>query len=185
VSDSFSLFLNGLELKRVDQFKYLGIILDENFSFHKYLKTLSLKTSRNIGMLIVFVISFLRLFQFIYYSFVHPYFLYCISVWSSTFSSVFESLQILQNKAMRILFNVNCRSTVRHLYGNYGVYSLDQLLLISISSFSHSRISVSGIFHYQFSNLHVKFSGIFQTNSQFHNYPTAHRSDFSCEICTI
>lgn len=174
VSDTFSLFLNGLELRRVDQFKYLGIILDENLSFHKYVKTLSLKISRNIGMLTRLCHFFPKaILKSIYYSFVHPYFLYCISVWASTFPSVFKSLQILQNKAMRILFNVDCRTSVRHLYGTSGIFSLDQLHLISISSICHD---------YQYSNLPVNFSGIFSTNSQFHNYPTTHRSDFSCEI---
>jgi len=43
--------LNGLELKRVGQFKYLGVILDENLSLYKHVKTLSLKISRNVGIL--------------------------------------------------------------------------------------------------------------------------------------
>ena len=40
-----------MELKRVDEFKYLGVILDENLSFHKHVKILSLKISQNIGIL--------------------------------------------------------------------------------------------------------------------------------------
>ena len=32
-TEQFSLFLNDRELKRIDQFKYLGIILDKNLSF--------------------------------------------------------------------------------------------------------------------------------------------------------
>ena len=101
--------LNGLELKRVDQFKYLGVILDENLSFHKHVKTLSLKISQNIGILSRFRYFFPKnILKSIYYSFVHPYFRYCISVWASAFPSVLKSLQILQNKAMRILFKVSC-----------------------------------------------------------------------------
>ena len=51
ISDGFSLLLSGLELKRVGQFKYLGVILDENLSLYKHVKTLSLKISRHIGIL--------------------------------------------------------------------------------------------------------------------------------------
>ena len=56
ISDGFSLLLNGLELKRVDQFKYLGVILDENLSFHKHVKTLSLKIPEVLVFYHVFVI---------------------------------------------------------------------------------------------------------------------------------
>ena len=143
------------------------------------MKTLSLKISRNIGIPSRFRYLFPKnILKAICYSFVHPYFLYCISVWASTFPSVFKSLQILQNKAMRILFNVEHGSSVRHLYGNSGIYSLDQLHTISISNICHD---------YLYNSLPSNFSGIFSTNSQFHNYPTTQIfmspcSDFSCEF---
>ena len=91
ISDGFSLLLNSLELKRVDQFKYLGVILDENLSFHKHVKTLSSKISLNIGILSCLHYFFPKnILKSTYYSFVHPYFLYCISIWASTFPSVFN-----------------------------------------------------------------------------------------------
>jgi len=93
--EQFSLYLNDRVLKRVDQFEYLGIILDENLSFHEHVKTMPLKIPRNIGIL-----SHLRHFfprdilKTIYFSFVNPYFLYCVSVWASNFPSTFKPLQI-------------------------------------------------------------------------------------------
>jgi len=43
--EQFSLYLNDRVLKRLDQFKYLGIIFDENLSFREHVKTVSLKIS--------------------------------------------------------------------------------------------------------------------------------------------
>ena len=54
---------------------------------------------------------------------------------------------------MRILFNVEHGSSVRHFYGNSGIYSLDQLHSISISNISHDYI---------YNSLPSNFSGIFQ-----------------------
>ena len=173
-TEQFSLYLNDRVLKRVDKFKYLGIILDENLSFREHVKTMSLKISRNVGILSRLRHVFPRnILKTIYFSFVNPYFLYCVSVWASTFPSTFQPLQTLQNKALRLMFNVNNRSSVSHLYGSSGFLSVHQHHFIAISNICHN---------YVFGQLSLNFPRLFPTNSQFHNYPTSHSSDFSFEI---
>ena len=173
-SDVFSLYLNNVELKRVQQFRYLGIIIDENLSFHEHVKIVSVKFSRKVGIMCrlrhVFPVNILKS---IYFSLVHPFFLYSVSVWASTFPSVYKPLQILQNKAIRILFQIDNRSSVTHLFGSVGIFSLHQLHFIAISQICHN---------YVFGQLASHFHGIFPLNSQRHSYPTSLRFNLSQEF---
>ena len=119
------------------------------------MKTMSLKISRNIGILSRLChFSPMDILKTIYFSFVIPHFLYCVYVWVSTFPSTFKHLQTQQNKALRLMFNVNNRSSVSHLYGSSGFFSVHQ----------HHFIAISNICH------------MFLDNFQIHNYPTTHSS---------
>jgi len=93
------------------------ILAYESLSFCKHMKTMSLKVLRNIQFFLVHAIFS--------QSFVNPNFLHCVSVWASTFPSTLKPLQILQNKALRLIFNINNRSRVRYLYGSSGFFSVD------------------------------------------------------------
>ena len=132
--EQFSLNQNDRVLKRVDQFKYLGIILNENLSFREHVKTMSLEIPRNIGILSRLRHFFPRdILKTIYFSFVNPYFLYCVSVCASTFPSMFKSLRILQNEALRLIFNINNRSSVSPLCGSSSFFSAHLNHFIAIS----------------------------------------------------
>ena len=121
---------------------------------------MSLKILKNIGIL-----SRLRHFfprghfkdNILFFSFVNPYFLYCVSVWASTFPSTFKPLQILQNKVPRLIFNINNISSVSHLYGSSGFFSVHQ----------HHFIGISNIcLNYVFGQLSLNF---LEYSRQIHN----------------
>ena len=115
--------------------------MDENLSFHEHVKRISLKISQNIGVLSRLRYFFLRdILKTIYFSFVNPYFFYCVSVWASTFPSTFKPLRIPQNKALRLIFNIKNRSSVSHLYGSPSFFSFHQHPLIAISNICHNYV---------------------------------------------
>ena len=73
-------------VKRSSSVKHLGTIIDENLSFKYQVKAITRIQSRNLGIIRklkhIFPSNVLRL---LYFSLIHPYILYCSSVWLGTF----------------------------------------------------------------------------------------------------
>ena len=105
------------QISRKSTVKYLGVILDETLSFVEHIQCASSKVARNVGMMRKLKHFFpVRILRFIYFSLVHPYLLYCCSVWLSTFIAHLRQLSVLQNGIIRILSNNDSRSSTRDLY---------------------------------------------------------------------
>ena len=104
-------------VKRSKSVKYLGIIIDEILSFKCHVKAISRILSRNLGIIRklkhLFPSNVIRL---LYFSLIHPYILYCSSVWLGTFPSVLRPIRVLQNNAIRSLCGIGNRDSVRSMY---------------------------------------------------------------------
>ena len=92
--------------------KYLGVTLDDSLNFKNHLSALQSKISRSIDILF-------KLRQFmprsvllkLYYSFVHAHLLHTLPIWASTYPTYLKRLQVLQNKAMRIISGIQPRQS--------------------------------------------------------------------------
>ena len=83
--------------------RFLGVPLDENLSFKWHVQIISVKISREPGI----IQKLKRLFSFpilrlLYFSLIYPYICYYTSVWKSTFPSVLAPTHNLYEKAARI-----------------------------------------------------------------------------------
>ena len=156
-------------IKRTNTIRYLGVIVDECLSFKNHVSFISSKIARNVGMMRklknIFQDSVLRL---IYFSLVHPYLVYCVSIWSSTFSVHLQQLRVIQNMALRVLSGDNRRTSVRSQY-----VQLNIIPVSGLGKFYH------GLFMFKyFSNLVPKcFLNLFISGDDVHNYPTRHARD--------
>lgn len=99
--------LNNVELTLEDKVKYLGLILDRNLKFNLHVDYMAKKVGKKIGY-------FNRISSHLsmntkltlYNSIILPHFNYCASVIYVSNTNCYR-LQILQNKAMRIILGVN------------------------------------------------------------------------------
>ena len=93
-----------LSISRVKMIKYLGLVIDESLSFKTHIQNLRLKISRYVGLMrrlkLCLPYSALRS---IYFALIQTNINYCSLVYLSTFKSHIKPIQILQNKALRIL----------------------------------------------------------------------------------
>lgn len=94
------------KIRRVQSYRYLGVFIDPLLSFQTHIDHLRVKLSQNIGSMYrlqhVFPFSILKI---IYHSLIAPYLNYCTIIYLNTFWTHIKPLQILQNKAVRILGN--------------------------------------------------------------------------------
>ena len=102
--DSISIKMNGLKLTPVDFIKYLGMYIDKFLDWNKHIQELSKKLSRANGIL-----SKLRyntpidICLQVYYAIFYSYLIYGCNIWGFTSEENLNSIQVLQNKCLRII----------------------------------------------------------------------------------
>ena len=99
-----TLLMNNKALQQKDHVKYLGVLLDQHLSWKYQIKNVALKVSRGLGI-IAKLKPFLKdnLIRTIYFSVVYSHLYYGIQAWGSADPTIMNKLEILQNKAVRIL----------------------------------------------------------------------------------
>ena len=96
--------MNNKALEQKDHVKYLGVLLDQHLNWKYQIKNVALKVSRGLGI-IAKLKPFLKdkLIRTIYFSVVYSHLFYGIQAWGSADPTTRNKLDILQNKAVRIL----------------------------------------------------------------------------------
>ena len=106
--------LNGNTIKRVSKTDYLGLIIDENLSWKKYIDSLKLEIS--LALMAMKQISFLprESLTTLYHSLVKSRLRYCNTVWSNCGTSLKDQLQRLQDRAARIVTKCDDTNSLLH-----------------------------------------------------------------------
>ena len=113
-------------LDTVDKCNYLGVILDKEFSWKAHIDSLRSKILRNL-----FMLRRLRPYidvgtaTLLYHTMIHPHFDYCNTIWMKLDSTPMKRLQILQNRALRIVLQVDCRFNRLALYTQLSIDCLN------------------------------------------------------------
>ena len=96
--------VNGRLLKRVKRIEYLGSIVDENLSWDDHIDYILVKIRHSIGILKRMRSAVPReSLVLLYKTLIEPYFRYCNTVWGYCNETLLDKLQVLQNKAARVI----------------------------------------------------------------------------------
>ena len=110
LTQELDLSINGISLKRVNGSKCLGVEIDEFLTWDANIASVSKKVSSGIG-----VINKIKPFVptsnliSVYQSIVEPYLDYCSVVWDDISDKLTDKLQILQNRAARVITGADYR----------------------------------------------------------------------------
>ena len=102
--DSFSVNINGVPIKRVTEFRYLGVVFDERLSWNEHIKSILCKAGKRVGMLgrvRRHITSHSA--NTVYISMIRPIIEYCSGVWACCGEVNSGTLERLQNRAARIV----------------------------------------------------------------------------------
>ena len=96
--------LNNVEVERVSEFKFLGVMIDESLNWKKHKLYIASKIVRNIGILYKsrHVLNYTELLN-MYNSFILPYLLYCLPAWGGSITSKSDPIIKVQNRIIRVL----------------------------------------------------------------------------------
>lgn len=95
-------------LKRTDEFKYLGLILDESLKFDRHIAYVAGKTSSASGILWKLRHQLPQhIKKLIYQTLLETHLLYMLTVWGCASDELMKPLQIIQNRALRNVYNLD------------------------------------------------------------------------------
>ena len=106
-----NVFINGHIIEKVENFKFLGVIIDSHLKWNDHIHHIKKKIAKGLGIMY----KAKRLLNTntlitLYYSFMYPYYLYCIEVWGTASNESLVSLLKLQKRALRLIKSVPVRT---------------------------------------------------------------------------
>ena len=128
---NIKLEINQWTIDRVKESAFLGVILDENFSWKPHIANIARKVSKSISIIhkASLCLSTSTLCTF-HNSLVYPYFLYCIRVWGSTYPSTLKRTVLLQTKVVRITSRSTFHAHTKPIFKQLKIHTI----YISISN---------------------------------------------------
>ena len=99
-----SINIDGIEINRVRETKFLGVILDENLCWKSHIHYTKAKILKTIALLHKVKDSLdNRALYILYNTMIVPYLTYCIEVWGHACKMYTQSIFMLQKRAIRII----------------------------------------------------------------------------------
>ena len=138
-NSSCQVIFNGIILSRVEFTKFLGVYIDQNLDWKQHTSQISLKLSRSLGILnrVKSLLS-IDLLKSLYYTMIHPYFLYCIVVWGGASKLALNKLICLQKRAVRLITRSSFRAHCNMLFVRLGILKLTDIYKLQVGIFIFS-----------------------------------------------
>ncbi|KAG5685129.1 hypothetical protein PVAND_014324 [Polypedilum vanderplanki] len=108
---------NNEILKRVDCANYLGLFIDHHLKWDVHINNLTSKLSSAAGALWKLKYRLpLHIKKIIYQSLIESNLYYMSSIWGSASNTIIKNIQIIQNRALRNVFNLDRRENRVNMY---------------------------------------------------------------------
>ena len=130
---------SGCNLVSVSEAKFLGVTIDEGLKYNKHIQNICGKISKSIGIIYRVrtnspQIPLVCLRQ-LYFSIIHPYILYCLPIFGSTYETHLNPLRLLQKRAIRIISKANYLDHSEPLFFLNKILKLDDIYKHSIACY--------------------------------------------------
>ena len=159
--------LNGVPIKRVKSYEFLGLNIDEHLNWKKHMQVVLSKIQRNLGIVrrIALFLDRHSLLQ-LYHSLILSHIRYGLIVWHCSHISLRKKIQACANKFLRIIFHLKPRDSVREIMKENKLLSVNQIYELEISKIMQKL--ALGVIPTPFQNIfrdQVRVSGTTTTRS--------------------
>ena len=156
-------------INKVKCTKFLGITIDDSLKWHDHIKYCKNKLSSGLYAInsAKHLLSREHLIK-LYYTLIDPYLNYGLILWGSANISQIKKIQMMQNKAIRAITLSNYNCSVKPLFKQLHVLTIEDLYKLHLSKlmYLHSKNA-----------LPTSISNIFITNTSIHSHYTRHQND--------
>lgn len=134
--------INNQEIENVTEFKYLGVVIDNNLSFCKHAEYITKKISKKVNYLSR-ISKYLSTWtkRIIYNTIIHPHFTYCPTIIFMLNNTQINDLQIKQNKALRNILNCNIYTRVKFMLDCANILSVRQSVMLNVFLFIYKLLN--------------------------------------------
>lgn len=134
--DNITLIIENKKIEIVKQFKYLGVVLDENLTYKEHFITIQKKISKKLFFFsrIAAQIS-MKARLTVFNSIIQPHFDYCSTILFLLDNTSKASLQKLQNRGMRLILKCNRYTPITHMLETLQWQSVTKRLTFSAMIF--------------------------------------------------
>ena len=157
--------MDDCSLNKVNSAKYLGVIIDHKLNWIDHIAYIKNKISKGIGIMYR-ARNFLNKSSLIglYYSYIYPYFTYCLETWGCASKTKLNPLFLLKKKIVRIMTFSHYLAHTEPIFNDLPLLPFHKFFLYS-----------TGIFMYKYSinclplslcKLYVKNSIVHQLNTR-------------------
>ena len=144
--------------------KFLGVYIDDKLNWKTHISYMAGKVARGIGVLGKARKYFNNDCMInLYNAFIYPYLMYCNQIWGSTYKTNLSKLQVLQNKAVRIVTGSPPRSNNENMYRCSGIMQLNYINTYLVGRFMYK------VYH---KTLPAIFDDFFRYNYHIHDHHT-------------
>ena len=158
------LTVDNFTIKRIKVVTYLGMYIDEHMKWDKHINHICTRLSKNFHMF--YTIRNLltdHLKKQLYYSLVHSRILYGIEVYGSCSSSLLNKIQTLQNKLLKVLYNLPFRTDTNELHSQLKLLKVKDIYNVNVLKFVYESVNDISI---------VQFRNYFRQQDSIHSYNT-------------
>lgn len=151
VDDTVCVNIRGEPIEKVSYFVYLGLILDTHLSFGRHCEFVASRISSAIGAMYKLKnIIPSEALKNVYFSLIHSHLTYMVNIWGASAAAHLRPLQVLQNRALKIVFNLPSLTSTEILYHEYAKNVLPIRGLHESLVLKHVRQSLNGeVLHHE------------------------------------
>ena len=129
IDTQVKLTIQDIEIERVNEVKFLGVIIDNKLSWKSHIANIKTKISKTIAILYKLkpLVNKNSLY-ILYCSLVLPYLTYCVEIWGHTYKTILKPLFLIQKKTIRILHKTDYLAPTNPLFINKQLLKLEDLV---------------------------------------------------------
>ena len=165
--NNFSIVINGINIKRTNSIRYLGVIIDEKLCWDKHIFSICSKLSQVCG--IIFKLRHyvpLNTLRIIYYALFYPKLQYSLINWGRTSNKFLNLISVHQIKFIRASLFCTNRSAINPMYTKFGVLQLKDVIKLEHAKF---------MYRYENNMLPCSFDNYFTKLENVHNHKTRYK----------
>ena len=162
--NTIRLYINDVEIKKVQFTKFLGVTIDDNMSWKQHVNNISVKISQTIGVLNRVKSDLpLHIRVQLYNTMILTHLSYCNIVWGDCANYLLLQLFRLQKRAIRIISNSSYLAHTHQLFCKLKILKIYDIHTLQTACF---------MFSYYMNKLPDTFDGYFITNRIITKYNT-------------
>ena len=137
-----SIEYEGVIIKHADSTKYLGITLDKNLNWEEHIKALNTKLSKTIQALKIIKSKVQNKNKLMLFSaYITSRIQYGIEIYSTANTKLIKSVQTLQNRALKVLFNKDYLTPTTQLHKELKTLLVRDIAKLNTLKFVHNQRS--------------------------------------------